>query len=75
MLATIDQTPNYDKKDEKKGGVAGRGKAQAAEDEKPEVQKNLRPSSPRSLKACLKLGIDPSECVYRYFPFGPCVVR
>jgi hypothetical protein len=27
--------------------------------------KNMRPSSPRSLMACLRLGIDPEEVVYR----------
>jgi len=66
ITATVDQPPNYDKQEAPpaKGKPGARGKAQE-ESEKPEIQKNLRPSSPRSLKACLKLGIDPSEVVYR----------
>jgi hypothetical protein len=34
--------------------------------------KNMRPSSPRSLMACLRSGIDPEEVVYRCAARPPC---
>mmetsp|Transcript_35293 Transcript_35293/g.67463 ORF Transcript_35293/g.67463 Transcript_35293/m.67463 type:complete len:487 (-) Transcript_35293:8-1468(-) len=63
IFATVDSLKF---RKEEPAPTRGRGRGGPKVEEEPvEGPRNMRPSSPRSLRACLKLGIDPGELVYR----------